>query len=909
MGRIQSSIGLITGVPIQDTVNQLMTLAARPRELLAARNKDLQTQQTAIADLLAKTLALQLAAGRLGRTNIFRKNTATSSHPDLLSVAVTGEPTAGSYLLTPVRTAQTHQLLSGGFAAADQPIGEGSLSFRFGRVVNEAVSLDDLNDGAGVERGKIRITDRSGASAEIDLRFAHSIDDVLDAVNSSGAINVTASVSGDRILLTDGTGQSTSNLRVQEVGAGRTAADLGLASINTATATALGSDLLSLHAGTELASLNDGAGVEISESLADLEVTFRDSTTLIIDFDQERTLGEILQTINAADPARLKAEIAPDGDRLMLTDLSADNGGSFAVADPFGGETARKLGLTQTAAGGVITGARLLGGLKSSLLSSLGGGQGISLGLLDLTDRSGASATVDLSSAETMEHVAAAVNAAGLAITAQVNVARNGLVLTDTSGGPGNLIVANGDLTTQTAEKLNLAVDAAVASVNSGSLNLQVISRQTTLASLNGGKGVDSGSFIIYNSQGVARSFKPVASGVRTIGGLIEMINDAGFGVTARINEAGDGIALVDTVGGSQSLRVAEAGSGTAARDLHLLGTAVTATENGQPAQVLDGSHTVRVQIGAEDTLADLVAKINAAGAGVKASNFSVGAGAKPHRLSLLSDVAGTAGRLVVEGAGLQFSEAAAARDALVVFGANDAGQGLLITSPQNTFNDLIGGLSLTIKGASAEPVTVNVGSTDSDLVGAIKTFVEQYNGLVKKIDEYTFFNEAESKTGVLFGSHETLRIESDLGRLASGRIFGAGPIQSLAEVGVSIGDNGTLVLDEEKLKARFASDPQAVEQFFADEQNGVSARFHKLLESLAGANSSLLVDRNTALSRKVETNQQRIDAWTLRLDLQRERLLKQFYNMEAAIGKLQTNLTAINRIAPLPPLTARRSN
>jgi flagellar hook-associated protein 2 len=544
MGRIQSSIGLITGVPIQETVDQLMELASRPRELLVSRNKDFQTQQTAIAEILAKTLALQLAATRLGKASVFNKNTAISSHPDLLSAAVTGEPAAGEYLFTPVRTAQSHQLLSQGFAATDQPIGAGSLSFRFGRVVDEAIALSELNAGQGVERGKIRITDRSGASAEIDLRFAQNIDDVIAAINAADAINVTASVSDDRILLTDNTGQTTANLRVQEVGTGQTAADLGLAAISVAASSAAGNDVLSLSGDTSLAALNDGAGLDFSEALDDLQVSLRDGTTLSIDFQDEITLGEILQTINEVDPVRLKAEIGPDGDRLILTDLSTDNGGTFAVTDPFDGATAEKLGLTQTAAGGVITGARLLGGLKSSLLSSLAGGQGLALGLLSLTDRAGTAATVDLSSAETLEDVVDAINAAGAAITARVNDARNGLVLTDESGGAGNLVVANGDGTTQTAEKLKLSVNAAVSSINSGSLDLQVISRQTTLASLNGGQGVGAGTFVIYDSSGVARSFKPLASELKSIGELIDEINDAGFGVTARINDTGDGIAI-----------------------------------------------------------------------------------------------------------------------------------------------------------------------------------------------------------------------------------------------------------------------------------------------------------------------------------------------------------------------------
>ena len=52
--------------------------------------------------------------------------------------------------------------------------------------------------------------------------------------------------------------------------------------------------------------------------------------------------------------------------------------------------------------------------------------------------------------------------ATGVGITAQVNAARNGLLLTDTTGQTGSLRVASGDAT-DTAEKLGVAVDAAVA--------------------------------------------------------------------------------------------------------------------------------------------------------------------------------------------------------------------------------------------------------------------------------------------------------------------------------------------------------------------------------------------------------------------------------------------------------------
>ncbi len=81
-----------------------------------------------------------------------------------------------------MQTASAQQLLSQSFAA-DEAIGAGSFTFGAGGFVDQGISLDELNGGDGVQRGKIRITDRSGASAVIDLSFARTVDDVLDAIN------------------------------------------------------------------------------------------------------------------------------------------------------------------------------------------------------------------------------------------------------------------------------------------------------------------------------------------------------------------------------------------------------------------------------------------------------------------------------------------------------------------------------------------------------------------------------------------------------------------------------------------------------------------------------------------------------------------------------------------------------
>jgi len=1028
MPSIQSSIGLITGVPIQDTVDQLISISAIPRNRLQARNNLLQSEQVAIAQLTSMALGLQLAASQLGKDALFDERTVTSSDTSLLAASVSDGaiPSMGVFEVMPVHRAQTHQLLSTGFDELTDPIGEGSLSFRFGGRIDDGIKLSELNAGDGIQRGYIRITDRSGSTGTIDLRFAETVDDVLDAINNNNDINVTAEAVGDAFRLTDNTGATLSNLIVQELGFSTTAADLGLGGINVAADTVTGQDVVSLYGDLDLSQLNDGNGVAIRDALSDLEVTFRDgSSALAIDFHHpgsdataataitnaangdtarlvftakeagsqyegvsivfedtatagaetyvyndvaktltigiesgvstaigvmaalsregnedaaalfdaaffdfgggavtvadtgtfsggadevaptaETTLGDILDTINAADPARLRAELSSDGDRIVLTDLTADSGGTFSVASTVGGAAAEDLGLTGTAVGDTITGGRLQAGLKTSMLRSFNGGAGIGpLGLLDLTDRSGAADTVDLSAAETISDVVETINASSVGITARVNDSRNGIVLTDTTGSSsGNLIVANGDAT-NTADALKIAVDDSMNSVDSQSLGLQVVGSSTKLSSLNGGEGVHLGSFVITDSAGEAGAVKLNESGaqITTVGGVIEAINALAIGVTARISDTGDGILLTDTAGDAATLTVREVGSGTTAEDLNLLGEAVVVDVGGTPTQVIDGSMTATVQIEADDTLQDLIDEINDRKLGVTASSFFDGS---DYRLTLTSQVSGRTGEILIDAHDSPFSfhETSKAQDALLLFGASDdVTTGLLVTSSSNTFENVVGGLDFVLNDTSTSPVTVTVERSHDSLEAAVQQFVTSYNSLRDKVDEHTFFNEADQSTGILFASHETLRIETRLANLVTGRFFGVGDIQSLETIGVSMNDQGKLTFSSDKLIEALEANPDAVKEFFATEELGVADKFDSLLEGIAGADASMLVSRTDALEAKIDDNNDRIEFLSERLEAERNRMLLQFYNMELIIGKLQASLTAIAQIQPMP--------
>ncbi len=907
MGRITSSIGLTTGINIEDTVNKLMELASQPKDTATARKTALGTQQAAITDLTALTLGVQFAAKRLANTSVFSKRTLTSTS-NILTGTASGAVPPGNYQFTAVRQAQNAQVLSSGVAAKDEPLGAGTFSFRFGGAITQPLSLDALNGGEGVTRGKIRITDRNGESTVIDLRYAQTMDDVVAAINNNDNIEVTASIQGDRLKLTDRSGGS-SNLRVQEVSGGSTAADLGLASINVASDTAVGSDVVKLHSDLALAQLNDGNGLSIRTGVSDLNITFRDGTSLEVDFNRvtpprtETTLGELLQTINEADPLRLQAAISADGDHIVLTDLTSDNGGTFAVTSTAGGTLAEDLGLTGTAAGGALTSDRLQGGLQSPLLRTLNGGRGLgSLGEIDLTDRSGATATINLAAAETLDDVITAINGVGLGIRAEINASRNGLQIVDTTdSSTSNLILADGDAN-NTATKLGIAANAASDTVRGTSLARQIVSEQSLLSEYNAGTGVRSGSFLIVDSNGSEGAINLTTLQPKTIGDVIDAINALSIGVTAKINDTGDGIALVDEAGGNQRLTVSEVGGGKAAADLRLNTPSTDTTIGGNPAQVISGSTSFSVTLDADDTLTELVTKLNDLGANVTASVVSDSSGTLRHHLSLVSNIAGTAGDLLVDGnaVGLKFQTLTAGQDALLSVGSGAAGR--LVSSTTNSFKDVIEGLDINVNGASADTINITISSSSTDIESAIQLFVDQYNKVRDKITSYTFFNANDNSKGTLFGSSDIVRLDADLGRSITKQYFSTGSVRSFTELGITLDDNGKLTFDKTKLQARFASDPQGITKFFTDESNGFAKKVDDVLERLVGRDNSTLVNRAKTLQSQLDDATKRIDFLTVSLTKQRERLTLQFYNMELAISKIKSSLTAVESIKYINP-------
>ncbi len=170
MGRIQSSVGLITGTDIVGTVDQLIALSGRPRDRLLSRTSLLQQEQQAIASLTALVIGVQLAGNQLSNASLFQSKSAKSSNSDAVSAAAGTSASPATHVVRTLQTSATHSVRSlQRFESSEEALGfSGSLSISpGGGFIDSSATLSSLNDGRGVESGTIRITDRSGASARL----------------------------------------------------------------------------------------------------------------------------------------------------------------------------------------------------------------------------------------------------------------------------------------------------------------------------------------------------------------------------------------------------------------------------------------------------------------------------------------------------------------------------------------------------------------------------------------------------------------------------------------------------------------------------------------------------------------------------------------------------------------------
>lgn len=915
MSGITTGIGLISGMNIADLVDQLMAIEAKPRQLVEKRNAVLQSQQVAFQDVNAKLLALRTTASSLTKSTLFGATTGASSNESVLTVTSGSSAVPGNYAFTVAQLVSAQQSITRGFAdTTSTTLGAGTLTFERGEARLDAETvLSDLNGGDGVQRGRIRITDRSGSAAIVDLSSAISINDVIEKINGTLGISVRASVDGDALKITDLSGQTASDLVVADIGSTTTATSLGLAGSST-TSELTGQQINQIGENTLLNSLNDGNGVRTKGSVADFRITTAGGGSFDVNLGSASTVGDVIDAIDTASGGSVTAAVGADGVSLVLTDTTG-GGAGFAVTALNGSGAATDLGILGSDGDGdaELGGVRLRAGLNSKLTRFLNGGSGVGLGEISITNRNGVATNIDLAGATSISGIIDTINAAGAGVEASLNQAGNGIKLTDTTGGTADITVADVGAGV-TAANLNLAGTFSDDEVDSGNLQFQYITEATRLDAL----GVTRGQFRITDSSGASATVDLTQGNEVTIADVISEINSRGLQISAQINATGDGILINDTGPGAVAMKIEEVGSTTAA-DLGLLQTAAN------PGDAIDGSFEKTVTIEATDTLATVATKIGDAKVGVTASIINDGSAGAPYRLIFSAKDSGKDGAFVFDdgGLGLGASTLSEAQDAVVFFGSSDPARALAITSSSNTLENVIPGATVQLQSTSASPVQVTISEDRTGVTEAVKSFVTKFNELVTTIDKYDAYDSETQQRGLLLGDTTITSVRRTIyNSIIRRNTELTGQYQSLSEVGIRIGAGAKIEFNESKFAAALANDPDAVEDLFSFKQTGedpvtgetetvaagIGVRIDEMLQRLTDSESGAIQTRVDSIDSLISLNKKRIEQLNTLLESKRVRLTSQFIAMEKALAQMQSQSQALASFQPMKPLTNRDS-
>lgn len=291
------------------------------------------------------------------------------------------------------------------------------------------------------------------------------------------------------------------------------------------------------------------------------------------------------------------------------------------------------------------------------------------------------------------------------------------------------------------------------------------------------------------------------------------------------------------------------------------------------------------IDIKAGSTLAQVRDQINAdKNAGVTASLVNDGNG---YRLALSSKETGQDASLTGF-SGLD----ALAMDSTTVRPGQDAKlnvNGIAIFSKTNRVEGAIEGVTLDLTAVSESPATLVIERDEDSLKEAINNFVSNYNEMKSTVGRMTQFNGAGEISGELVGDRTVRTIENRLSQDISDSLEG-GDITRLSEIGITLDERGRLKVDEEKLDAAIAGDPEALAAFFAGDSKeaGFAGRMSATLTSIT-SDDGIIQSSVSSAEQRIDSLDKRKARMEASIERTVERYRKQFAQLDGMIAQMNS--------------------
>jgi len=308
------------------------------------------------------------------------------------------------------------------------------------------------------------------------------------------------------------------------------------------------------------------------------------------------------------------------------------------------------------------------------------------------------------------------------------------------------------------------------------------------------------------------------------------------------------------------------------------------------------GSFTIQVGSGAAtqvtigsgvNTLDQLASYINTQHLGVTASVVNDSTGS---RLALVSNASGSANGFTISAAsGLTFTQASAGQDAALTV------DGIPIDSGSNTVTGAVSGLTLNLVGAApGGQINVTISPDTSSAAQAIAKFVGAYNTAIGDVNsQYTV--GATNQEGPLSGDAAVRMLQDTLLSAASYSGGGNG-VSILADLGITMNNDGTLSLDTTTLTNTIQNNFTAVQNFMQGaSSNGFVTNLNNQLSSLTDPTSGAFTIDLQSISAENKDLQTQINNFQAYLSTQQTLLTAEYSQADITLQQLPSLQAQIN--------------
>lgn len=305
-----------------------------------------------------------------------------------------------------------------------------------------------------------------------------------------------------------------------------------------------------------------------------------------------------------------------------------------------------------------------------------------------------------------------------------------------------------------------------------------------------------------------------------------------------------------------------------------------------------------------QDSLAAIRDTLNAAKAGVSASIVNDAAGA---RLVIRSTATGEANALRIrvsdddgtpgDAAGLSalaFDPPVAGgrmTQDLVARNATAKVNGLAISSPSNTLDGVVDGVTMTLSKLTTAPVEVRVARSTDVMTKSVNDFVKAYNDINAYIAEQTKYDPDTKVAGKLQGDSSTLAVQRQLRQALQTVSTASSTFNRLSALGLQMQRDGSLKVDGTALSNALTGNLDEVAQAFGRDDAG-GRGYAVVLGGLAKqliATDGAVTTRSQGLRDSIRRNEKEQDRLEERVAATRERLLRQYGSLDTKMSQLSS--------------------